>query len=478
MTNLTSALTQEAQVNGSEPALVWSNGNLCFSELEEAVNGAASRLVAAGVEPQDRVVVFALPAHLDLIFFLALTRIGAVSLTARAVSSTLTSLFDWQVVYGRPEIESIIPGSKLILADDSWIQSPEDGVVVVPYEFTEDEPCRILSTSGTTGQEKLAVYGHQALDRKMRDDSKHWVSELVEFNIMPAGSIGGIYTALNLMFRARPYFVFDGKDPQLLNFLIGSKVEGLSGSPYQVAGLLTTLEKTNLKLKNLKKIRLAGAITSERLRNYILSQYPVEISAVYGSTECGGVFTKDITKSSNLADLGQLLEGAEITVSDEGGLPVGNGQIGSLGCKTNSMFLGYLQPDGSLLRENTSGWFFPGDLVVMGQNSVTFVGRDSDILNVGGVKIDATAIDEFARNFETVADALSFEAEDQSGKPVLAMAVVPRQGFDMAMLVEGLNRNFPNSAPQILGEVKAIPRTELGKPQRAALAKVFSAVAR
>lgn len=478
MTNLTSALTQQARVNGSEPALVWSNGNLCFSELEEAVNGAASRLVAAGVEPQDRVVVFALPAHLDLIFFLALTRIGAVSLTARAVSSTLTSLFDWQVVYGRPEIESIIPGSKLIVADDSWIQSPEDGAVVVPYEFTEDEPCRILSTSGTTGQEKLAVYGHQALDRKMRDDSKHWVSELVEFNIMPAGSIGGIYTALNLMFRARPYFVFDGKDPQLLNFLIGLKVEGLSGSPYQVAGLLTTLENTNLRLKDLKKIRLAGAITSERLRNYIFSQYPVEISAVYGSTECGGVFTKDITKSSNLADLGQLLEGAEITVNDEGGLPVGNGQIGSLGCKTSSMYLGYLQPDGSLLGENTSGWFFPGDLVIMGQNSVTFVGRDSDMLNVGGVKIDATAIEEFARNFETVADALSFEAEDLSGKPVLAMAVVPRQGFEMAMLVEGLNRNFPNSAPQILGEVKAIPRTELGKPQRAALAKVFSASAR
>jgi long-chain acyl-CoA synthetase len=465
-------------MNGSEPALFWSTGKLSFSELEEAVNGAASRLVAAGVEPQDRVVVFALPAHLDLIFFLALAKIGAVSLTARAVSSTLTSLFEWQVVFGRPEIESIIPGSKLIVADESWIQGPQDGAPVVPYEFTDDEPCRILSTSGTTGKEKLAVYGHQALDRKMRDNSKHWVSELVEFNIMPAGSIGGIYTALNLMFRAMPYFVFDGKDPQLLNFLIGSKVEGLSGSPYQVAGLITTLEKTNLKLKNLKRIRLAGAITSERLRNYILSQYPVEISAVYGSTECGGVFTKDITKSSNLSDLGQLLEGAEITVSDEGGLPVGNGQVGSLGCKTDSMYLGYLQPDGSLLRENTSRWFFPGDLVVMGQNSVTFVGRDSDILNVGGVKIDATAIDEFARNFETVADALSFEAEDISGKPVLALAVVPRQGFDMAMLVEGLNRNFPNSAPQILGEVKAIPRTELGKPQRAALAKVFSASAR
>jgi acyl-coenzyme A synthetase/AMP-(fatty) acid ligase len=478
VSNLSAALTHRAAENPNDPALVWSSGTLSFSQLDNAVNLVARKLLDSGVEPQERVVIFSLPPQLDFILFLALVRIGATSISSNKVSAVNNALFDWQVVYGRPEIDSIIPGSRLVVTDESWIDVLTEGPAVTPYEFSDDEPCRILSTSGTTGREKLAVYGHGALARKMKSGSVHWVSDLLEFNLMPLGAIGGLYTSLNSLERGKPYFLLKGKGKQLLDHLVRSNVEILSGSPYQVAETLKSLEDTQLRLKNLKKIRLAGALTSERLRNYIISQYPVEVSAVYGSTECGGVFAKDIASTSNLADLGVLLEGVQVCVNDTNDIQVGTGQMGSLGCKTSSMYMGYLKPDGSIKIEHSGGWFFPGDFVIQGTGSVTFVGRDSDILNVGGIKIDATELDEFARGFDGVIDALSFESEDKSGKPALAMAVVPGPGFEMATLVAALNRSFPNAAPQLLGEVKSIPRTELGKPQRASLARAFSALSR
>lgn len=478
MTNLSTALTNQAAAKPQESALVWSSGSLSFAQLDTAVNLAATKLLAAGVEPRDRVVTFSLPAQLDFILFLALVRIGATSTSTNKASAVNNQLFDWQVVYGRPEIDSLIPGSKLVVTDESWMDLAGVGQVVTPYEFSEQEPCRILSTSGTTGREKLAVYSHGALARKMKAGSIHWVSDLLEFNLMPLGAIGGLYTSLHALERGKPYFLLEGKGKELIDYLVRSNVEVLSGSPYQVAEILKSLEDSHLRLKNLKKIRLAGALTSERLRNYIVSQYPVEVSAVYGSTECGGVFAKDISSTSNLADLGVLLEGVEVSVNDANNIPVGTGQVGSLGCKTTSMYMGYLEPDGSIKLEHSGGWFFPGDFVVQGTGSVTFVGRDSDILNIGGIKIDATELDEYARNFDGVLDALSFESEDKSGKPTLAMAVVPGPGFNMATLVSALNRSFPNNPPQLLGEVKSIPRTELGKPQRASLARAFNALSR
>jgi acyl-coenzyme A synthetase/AMP-(fatty) acid ligase len=476
--NLSSALAQQAKLLGAEAALVWPAGILSFAQLETLVNSAAKMLKDAGVEPREKVVVHALPPQLDMVLFLALARIGAVSMTTNKISAVHGSLFEWQIVHGRPEIDSLVPGSRLIVTDESWLDSSAKAPAVTPYEFAEHEPCRILSTSGTTGKEKLAVYSHGALVNKMTAGSAPWVSDLVEFNLMPLGAIGGLATALNGLERGKPYLVLGGDRSEALNFLIRSKIEVLSGSPYQVGAILKSLEQSNLKLKSLKKIRLAGSLTTKRLRDYIVGQHPVEVTSVYGSTECGGVFSKDITTTPNLADLGVLIDGVEVGVYDAGNIPLGDGQVGSLGCKTSSMYLGYLEPDGSLKMELSGGWFFPGDFVVKSGESVTFVGRDSDILNVGGVKIDSTELDEFTRNFEGVLDALSFESEDKSGKPTLAMAVVPGPGFDMSALVGALNQNFPNHAPQILGEVKSIPRTDLGKPQRASLARAFDARAR
>lgn len=117
------------------------------------------------------------------------------------------------------------------------------------------------------------------------------------------------------------------------------------------------------------------------------------------------------------------------------------------------------------------GWFYPGDFGVLSTDStLTLQGRQSELLNAGGVKIDPTRLDLFAVAQDGVDDACSFAYEDRFGLLHIGLALVAPGALDVKAFIALCAAEFGGAAPQLLSRVESIPRNGMGKPLRAVLA--------
>jgi acyl-CoA synthetase (AMP-forming)/AMP-acid ligase II len=137
------------------------------------------------------------------------------------------------------------------------------------------------------------------------------------------------------------------------------------------------------------------------------------------------------------------------------------------------MFDGYLLQTGKLDPGTVEGWFRPGDRVRHASGKYLFVGRDDDLVNVGGVVFSALPVEEFAKSFPGVEDALSFATEDSKGNPLYALAVVAEFAFKLEKLSSAIEEEFKENNPSHLFLVLEIPRNQMGKPLRFELEENF-----
>jgi acyl-CoA synthetase (AMP-forming)/AMP-acid ligase II len=134
----------------------------------------------------------------------------------------------------------------------------------------------------------------------------------------------------------------------------------------------------------------------------------------------------------------------------------------------------YLGDPGATARSFKDGWFYPGDMgLIRPDGGLTLAGRDSELLNAGGVKVDPNRLDHFALQWAGVQDACSFEYETASGVNGVGIALVTEEDLDVAALVADLKSEFSTAAPTLVARVDAIPKTRNGKPMRRQLAETY-----
>ena len=121
------------------------------------------------------------------------------------------------------------------------------------------------------------------------------------------------------------------------------------------------------------------------------------------------------------------------------------------------------------------GWFYPGDRGRLNKNGLLFLtGRQSEIINHGGVKIDPVTIDEHLLAYPGIEDAAAFGFMGKSGFEQVATALVAKEDFDIPALHSGLVKKF--GAPVCFVRVKQIPRNQMGKVVRGQLRGRLSAI--
>jgi acyl-coenzyme A synthetase/AMP-(fatty) acid ligase len=447
-------------------ALLSVDKSLTFSEFTKEVSALAKGLEASGVSVGQRVAT-SVSSHWDWPLTMALAKLGAVSVSAPQNTPCLSGLIDWQLTE-KPIVEpDAIEGAKQLVLDKSWASgSVAKAEIESFHEFQDRDTFRLFLTSGTTGEPKLASYSFGAIVNKTESLASYWHQDDLEFNFMPIGSIGGFSTALGSLVKAVPLIIPSAAITGTLALLARNKVAVMTGSPYQIATALTAMEQNHLELPELKGIRLAGSFPSVTLRDKISALGVERLESVYGSTECGAVFVRDLKDGLPPEYLGEVIQGCEVRAVTEAERTIDLMAETEFEYKTPSMFDGYLLPDGSLEPGTTNGWFRPGDRVRNASGKYLFVGRDDDLVNIGGMIFNALPIDEFARKFPGVEDALSFASEDDQGNPIFALAVVAEFGFQLPKLSEAIKAHFKQNHPSHLTLVLKIPRNQMGKPLR------------
>ena len=274
---------------------------------------------------------------------------------------------------------------------------------------------------------------------------------------------GGFHAALACLRLGVPYLSIDRIDKASMRFVAGQGIEVLCGSPTQLAHAVHVMREHGITLPALQRVRLAGAGPSDALVQLLTDQLGVQIVGVYGSTEGGGVSQLTIVPGGDRFAVGPALDDVELEVVD-----------GLVRYRTPGMVDGYLVDD--VLEPLPDGWFTPGDLGTLdADGQLTLAGRESELFNLGGVKIDPLRIDELALAFAGVRDAAAFAVERRAGIIEVGLAVVTDESCDLRQLDLALRAAMPLGHPTAYWRINAIARGRLGKAQRAQLTADYAA---
>lgn len=440
-------------------AIVTDRSMLTYAQLARLVLSYTSRMQSIGVGPGSRVELDCGDVTVAAPVILGCALLGASWVSAGAARHLPERLRPTHVL--TDNTSAATDGRHLITSE--WTTSaPADPLALGPVP--DNTPFIYAPTSGTTGAPKLLVLSQhrQALRAEAtRDDFK--ARQTVFCTFFRADAYPFITRFLSAF--ANGATVVQSHDPAVW---YAAGVNHLYGSVAQIG---TALEGKVLP-KKLPLVHVSGARLSDELAVHLLQSFDSVVD-LYASTETNRSFknVKLLDEAGQLVTRGQHLD-SKVEVVDDSGQPVPQGTVGFVRVHNDYLADGYLDNPEATATSFRDGWFYTGDLGLLGpQGELTVVGRSGDILNLGGVKVNALAIDDALRAVEGVSDAMCFDLPVTGKANELLAFIVPAAGVSMADIVDRVRRTVQprfgaQRSPQRLIEVSAVPRAHDGGAQR------------
>ena len=365
---------------------------------------------------------------------------------------------DWQA---RIQAEAIAPGSVVILEADFspnsvalWLALVENRCILVPLtssvaakkaEFTEialgevsielnraDEvtirrtdlsadhslyaelrglghPGLVLFSSGSTGKSKAVVHDLVPMVEKYKVSR----TALRTISFLLFDHIGGVNTMLYVLANSGCMVTVQERTPDaVLAAIQNHKVELLPTSPTFINLIILSEAWKRYDLGTLQTVTYGTEPMPESTLRRFHELFPIiKLQQTYGLSEVGILRSQSRGSDSLWVRLGG--EGFETRVVD-----------GVFQIKAKSAMLGYLNAPSPFTED---GWFNSGDIVEEDGEYVRFLGRKSEIINVGGEKVFPAEVESVIQTLDNVADASVFgEKNPITGNIVCADVVLSR----------------------------------------------------
>jgi acyl-CoA synthetase (AMP-forming)/AMP-acid ligase II len=254
-------------------------------------------------------------------------------------------------------------------------------------------------------------------------------------------------------------------------------VRALLVSPAQLRDLIRRLPKDSEPLPNLT-VLAGGTALPVRLNAQARRRLTPNVVMTYGATETGtAAVARTTLLEADPSVTGIVLPWVDVEVLDEQGHALPAGEFGEIRIRTNEMVHEYFDDAEATESHFKDGWFHPGDVgSVSADGKLRLLGRSDDVLNFGGAKISPRLLEDEVAKHDAVVDQAAFAAPHRSGLSLPWVAVVTSGGFDAKAAAAGLKAAFPwLTVPTNFIIVDAIPRNEMGKPDRAQLQALAAA---
>src|SRR5215831_7438023 len=261
----------------------------------------------------------------------------------------------------------------------------------------------LLFTSGSTGQPKAVLHDFGRLLTKFRKPRP----ALRTLNFLLFDHWGGLNTLLHCLANDSPVVLPEDRTANhICDLMERHQVELLPASPTFLNMLLLSRPYEGRDLSSLRLITYGSepmpAVTLARLRTVFPN---VELRQTYGLIELGVLRAKSESSDSLWVKLGG--EGYDLRVVD-----------GILQIKADSAMLGYLNAPSPFTED---GYFVTGDRVEQNGDYLRFLGRESELINVGGLKVFPAEVEGVLLANPLVEDAVVYgERHPIMGKIVCA----------------------------------------------------------
>jgi acyl-CoA synthetase (AMP-forming)/AMP-acid ligase II len=486
-------------------AVVDGDVRLTFAGFAEAVDAFAAGLVAAGVQPGDRVALWAPNSWRWVV-----AALGTV--TAGAVMVPLNTRFkgtEARYILGRTRARMLVTDDGFLGHDYLAMLAGENGEhsgelphlsTVVTMRGTWDaflaagdavEPemvrrragavrpedlCDIFFTSGTTGLPKGAMLTHgqstglyvswSALADLRAGDRYLLVNPFFHTFGYKAGVIACLLRGATIV----PQPVFDVDTT--LGLVEKERITVLPGPPTLYTSILDHPERTRYDLSTLR-VAVTGATTVpvvliERMRSELAL---ATVLTAYGLTETCGTATMcrpDDDPVTIATTCGRAVDGVEVRVV----APVG--EPGEVLVRGYNVMRGYFE-DEAATREavEPDGWLRTGDIGVLDERGYLHItDRVKDMYIVGGFNAYPAEIEQVLARHPGVAEVAVVGVPDERLGEVGRAFVVPRPQPvpDAAELIAYCRERLANfKVPRSVVFVDTLPRNASGKVQKPAL---------
>jgi acyl-CoA synthetase (AMP-forming)/AMP-acid ligase II len=325
-----------------------------------------------------------------------------------------------------------------------------------------------LLTSGTTGKPKAARHSWASLARPVRRGDpaagRRWL-----LTYRP-NLYAGLQVALQCLANQGTLVVprAGASPPEIACVMAEQKVECASGTASYWRRLLLFADREVLRQVPLRQVTLGGEVVDQEVLRGVAAAFPAaRIVHVYATTELGRCFSvSDGRAGFPAAFLGAVSpDGVELRVVD-----------GELHVRSANAMEAYEDRPGvaSPARPWARADLMPtGDLVEVRGDRVFFVGRRSDVINVGGNKVHPAEVERVLRAVPGLGDVRVYARPSSIAGQLVACDVVPEAGVDPVQLRRALVRRcadglLPFQRPRVIQVVDEIAVSASGKVLRRA----------
>jgi acyl-coenzyme A synthetase/AMP-(fatty) acid ligase len=267
----------------------------------------------------------------------------------------------------------------------------------------------VLFSSGSTGVAKAALHDLAVLLEKFHEPRAG--QRTLAFLLLD--HIGGLNTLFHVLASGGTVVSVSERDPEAVCAAVARhRVELLPTSPTFLNLLLISEAYARHDLSSLRRVTYGTEVmpqsTLERLGEVLPG---VALTQTYGLSEVGIMRAKSRDSSSLWVRVGG--EGFETRVVD-----------GTLRIRARSAMLGYLNYPSPF---DADGWLDTGDEVETDGEWLRFLGRRSEVVNVGGLKVYPAEVESVLLDMDGVRDAVvRAEASPITGQVVVARVTLDR----------------------------------------------------
>jgi acyl-coenzyme A synthetase/AMP-(fatty) acid ligase len=475
--------------------LVYSEGrSFTMAEFRDASVHLLELLVAAGVQPGSIVAAIVAGGPKPLIAMYATWLAGAVYMpcNARLTDSEIAHMLAEAppaLVIGPPtRLDALEPTSGRIAEGDDLSFRLSAPVTNSGPRYDGDVAI-ITRTSGTTGRAKAVLLRHSGtlagLDAvlarlrvpvQVADGTA--VTRRTAPNLIPLSLAlwAGIYNTLFAFRVGAPVVLLERfSTAAFVEAIKKFEIRSVVLAPAMIHSLSRDEEITDLA--PLRFVRSITAPLAKEQAEVFYRRFGIPVLNSYGQTELGGEVvgwtSGDVKQfgSTKLGSAGRPHAGVDIEIRDSERSLLPAEETGAIWVRSPFLMRGYANSADSLDDRLVDGYLRTGDHGHIDTDGFLWVhGRETDLINRGGLKVSPEEVEGVLRSHPDVRDACVAGVPDARLGEVPYAWVVPAGRFDPEALEAWCRlRIAPYKIPVAFSAVEEIPRSEIGKILRSTL---------
>jgi acyl-CoA synthetase (AMP-forming)/AMP-acid ligase II len=451
-------------------------GLISYRRLELFIHNISRRLATTGLRPGQLVAVSIEDQIFHAAMLLALTRLGMVSVSMRGT--------------GRPPLpvdgfitDKTLPAGvtdRVILADMSWTEG--DGIPVDAPSVRPDDLCRVILTSGTTGEPKGVPISHRLMAERISRHATVFGARVADcrriFSDMPITTALGFEFLIATLWRGGTYFLPGDSFASTLTAIEQYQTQFVLAPPGGLELLLKWFEATPAYQSNLQVVYSTGDRLSQTLSRRVRARICSHLVSGYGSTEAHVTANAPAHEIDHtVGAVGYLTPGVRAQIVDHDGVVQPPGREGLLRIRSEFAVDRYLGESSGSERAFRDGWFQPGDIATIdAEGLLVITGRDKNVLSIGGSKINPERIEAVVATFPGIAEVAVTSLPNTVGNHEIVAVIVGNGEIDL----EALGRHCaaqlsPQFIPGHFAMTDRLPRNAMGKIDRPQLVERLQA---